>query len=31
MTRPSGFCAYPLYAFTSEFFETCANDIEEVR
>ena len=31
LTRPSGFCAYPLFAFTSEFFETCANDIEEVR
>ena len=31
MTRPSGFCTYPLYAFTSLFFETCANDIEEVR
>ncbi|MBO7673565.1 MAG: DUF4313 domain-containing protein [Atopobiaceae bacterium] len=31
LTRPSGFCAYPLYAFTSEFFETCANDVEEVR
>ena len=24
MTRPCGFCAYPLFAFTSEFFETCA-------
>ena len=23
MTRPSGFCAYPLYAFTTEFFESC--------
>ena len=23
MTRPIGFCAYPLYAFTSEFFESC--------
>ena len=31
MTRPSGFCAYPLYAFTSEFFETCADSVEEVR
>ncbi|MDO4797191.1 MAG: DUF4313 domain-containing protein [Coriobacteriales bacterium] len=31
MTRASGFCAYPLYAFTSEFFETCANEVEEVR
>ena len=30
LTRTSGFCAYPLFAFTSEFFETCANDIEEV-
>ena len=31
LTRPGGFCAYPLFAFTSEFFEVCANDIEEVR
>ena len=31
LTRPSGFCAYPLYAFTSEFFETCSNTVEEVR
>ena len=31
MTRPSGFCAYPLFAFTSEFFEACVNDVEEVR
>ena len=31
LTRPSGFCTYPLYAFTAEFFETCANDVEEVR
>ena len=23
MTRPSGYCVYPLYAFTSEFFESC--------
>ena len=25
LTRPSGFCAYPLYAFTAEFFEACAD------
>ena len=31
MIRASGFCAYPLYAFTSEFFETCANEVGEVR
>jgi hypothetical protein len=31
MTRSSGFCTYPLYAFTPEFFGTCANTIEEVR
>ena len=31
LTRPSGFCAYPLFAFTSEFFEACANDDGEVR
>ena len=26
LTRPSGFCAYPLFAFTSEFFAACADD-----
>ena len=31
LTRPSGFCAYPLFAFTSEFFAACADDAEEVR
>ena len=31
LTRPSGFCAYPLFAFTSEFFEGCADGSEEVR
>ncbi len=31
LTRPSGFCAYPLYAFTSKFFETCADGDGEVR
>ena len=31
MTRPSGFCAYPLFAFTGEFFAACADDAEEVR
>ena len=27
----SGFCAYPLFAFTGEFFAACADDAEEVR
>ena len=31
LTRPSGFCAYPLFAFTAEFFAACADDAEEVR
>ena len=32
LTRPSGFCAYPLFAFTGEFFAACADDAEgEVR
>ena len=31
MTRLSGFCTYPLYAFTGEFFAACADDAEEVR
>ncbi|MDO4798554.1 MAG: DUF4313 domain-containing protein [Coriobacteriales bacterium] len=31
MTRSSGFCTYPLYAFTSEFFEACADSVEEVQ
>ena len=25
LTRPSGFYTYPLFAFTSEFFEACAD------
>ena len=31
MSRPSGFCAYPLFAFTGEFFAACADGSEEVR
>ena len=31
LTRTSGFCAYPLFAFTSEFFAACADDDGEVR
>ena len=31
MTRTSGFCAYPLYAFTSEFLAACADGDGEVR
>ena len=27
----SGFCAYPLFAFTSEFFAACADGDGEVR
>ena len=27
----SGFCAYPLFAFTGEFFAACADGSEEVR
>ena len=27
----SGFCAYPLFAFTSEFLAACTDDAEEVR
>ena len=31
LTRPSGLCAYPLFAFTGEFFAACADGDGEVR
>ena len=31
LTRPSGFCTYPLFAFTGEFFAACADVSEEAR